>query len=247
MSNRQKHRGAHSSDTLLFSEQYMDDLRKAVADYSLLLSRGYSEKASLKLVGDHFSLKERQRQSIMRCACSDQRLELRRQKCLLPIAIKHQAVFVDGFNFLITIESALSGGLIFEGRDGCFRDIASVHGSYKKVEETEHAIQLIGKCLHELQPVTVTWLFDKPVSNSRRLSRLMLDLAGQNNWPWEATLAYNPDKILAEAPGIVVSSDGVVIDTALHWTCLSRHIIRNCIPGAKVLSLSTTDIMQAPR
>ena len=53
-------------------------------------------------------------------------------------------------NQLITIEAALSGGLIFRGRDGCFRDLASIHGTYRKVEETLPALNLIGSFLAEM-------------------------------------------------------------------------------------------------
>ena len=45
-----------------------------MADFSWLLTRGYAEKGALKLVGDRFSLTERQRLAVMRSACSDQHL-----------------------------------------------------------------------------------------------------------------------------------------------------------------------------
>jgi hypothetical protein len=50
-------------------------LRQAVADFSMLLTKGYADKSSLKLVGDRFSLTQRQRVAVMRGSCSDQQLE----------------------------------------------------------------------------------------------------------------------------------------------------------------------------
>ena len=37
---------------------------------------------------------------------------------------------------LTTIEAALAGGVILAARDGAYRDMASMHGSYRKVAET---------------------------------------------------------------------------------------------------------------
>jgi hypothetical protein len=77
-------------------------------------------------------------------------------------------VLVDGFNRLITIEAALSGGALLLCRDGCLRDLASVHGSYRSVQETDEAIRIAGEVLGDLGPAAVSWLRDSPVSNSVR-------------------------------------------------------------------------------
>jgi hypothetical protein len=47
--------------------------------------------------------------------------------------LEDETILIDGFNLLITIESALSGGYIFIGVDGGFRDLSSIHWSYKRV------------------------------------------------------------------------------------------------------------------
>jgi hypothetical protein len=67
---------------------------------------------------------------------------------------------------LITIEAAMSGGLIFVGRDGCCRDLASIHGTYRKVTETIPAVKLIGRFLQKVGVTEAVWLLDSPVSNS---------------------------------------------------------------------------------
>ena len=64
---------------------------------------------------------------------------------------------MDGFNVLTSIEAALAGGVILAGRDGCYRDMASMHGSYRKVEETRPAILGIGSILETLQPTVCHW------------------------------------------------------------------------------------------
>ena len=47
-----------------------------------------------------------------------------------------RGLWIDGYNVLTTVEAALAGGVILVGRDGCYRDMASMHGSYRKVSET---------------------------------------------------------------------------------------------------------------
>ena len=54
-----------------------------------------------------------------------------------------QELWIDGFNLLILIESALAGGIILIGRDGCCRDLAGLHGTYRDVAETRTAAELI--------------------------------------------------------------------------------------------------------
>src|SRR5205807_9495166 len=41
-------------------------------------------------------------------------------------------------------------GILMLGRDRCVRDLSSVHGSYRSVDETDRAIELIGATLDEL-------------------------------------------------------------------------------------------------
>src|SRR5215510_4417589 len=132
-SDNQRHRGAHPADQRLFEPKHHETLRRAVGDLSLLLSRGYAPAASLKLVGDHFALKERQRLAVARAACSDQQLESREQTRLPLESVKGQDLLIDGFNIIVTAEAALSGGVMIQCRDGCARDMSSVHGSYRLV------------------------------------------------------------------------------------------------------------------
>ena len=105
--------------------------------------------------------------------------QLGKKNCVLSTQLKGKKLFIDGYNLLITIESALSGGFIFVGRDGCYRDLASVHGTYRRVEETLPAIMTIGKSLMELGVEGVQWYFDAPISNSGRLKVYVHELAVQ--------------------------------------------------------------------
>ncbi len=212
-------------------------LRAAVADFSMLLTKGYAEKSALALVGDRFSLTQRQRLAVMRCACSDQQLQRRLEHRVSIEALADLPVGIDGYNLLITIEAAMSGGLIFRGRDSCFRDLASIHGTYRKVEETVPAVQLIGAFLTKIRVAHALWLLDSPVSNSGRLKALIAQLAGENHWPWEVRLTISPDAELSKTEVIVVSTDSVVLDACQKWTNLAAEIITRGLPQTTVIDL----------
>jgi hypothetical protein len=232
-----KHRGAHPEDRRLFAPERVPALRAATAELSWLLSHGYPPKGSLKLVGDRHALEERQRAAVGRAACSDERRDARRARCLPPAQIEGREILVDGFNLIIGLEVALSGGVLFRCRDGCTRDLASLHGTYRTVEETETAVRLAGQALAALRPASVTWLLDSPVSNSGRLAARMAAIAADEGWPWTVEAVFNPDPLLAAAERIVATSDSAVLDRAGCWTDLATHVVTAHVPGAWILPL----------
>ena len=238
MPDTRTHRGANPQDGKLFAADKIPTLRAALEDYSLLLTRGYAEHSSLKLVGDKFELDQRQRIAIMRSACSDQQLESRRKRQMDSKTAYNNALEIDGYNLLITVEAALAGAPIFICRDGSFRDICGLHGTYKRVQETIPAAKIIGEFLAELAPVQTKWLFDSPVSNSGRLKATLLEFAKQNNWSWQIELSVNPDKELVCSDSIVASSDSIVLNGCGRWINLSGIIVKNKIKNAWVIDLS---------
>lgn len=238
MPDRRVHRGAHPQDSKLFAADAIRGLVAAIEDYSLLLTKGYADKSALKLVGDKFSLTKRQRMAVMRSACSDQQLTRRKESEAAIADLRGQPVAIDGYNVLITIEAAMSGGLIFKGRDGCFRDLASIHGTYRKVSETIPAVQLIGRFLKQVGVAGALWLLDSPVSNSGRLKTLIGEVAGKNNWDWEIELLASPDYKLIRTETIVASNDSVVLDRCKRWANLARAIIEEKLPKANIIDFA---------
>lgn len=199
-----------------------------------LLSRNYPAKASLALAGNRYQLVQRQLQALQGMACSAAEISKRKEKELSPAALKHQTILLDGFNILIILETALSGGFIFEGLDGCYRDIASVHGTYKKAQHTEEALVIIGNTLQQLQLQKVIWVFDAPISNSGKLKGVCYELAEKHGFPWDIILDNHPDKYLIDNKGLVSSSDGWVLNECAAWFNLGAFIINNTI-GLKPL------------
>lgn len=265
MPDKREHRGPHPSDAALFAAERLPALRAALADFSLLLSKGYADKSALKLVGDRFALTQRQRLAVMRSACSDAQRQSRLSRRVEIGDLAGQTLAIDGYNLLITIEAALGGGLIFKGRDGCFRDLASIHGTYRKVEETLPALTLIGEFLGEIDITGALWLLDSPVSNSGRLKTLITELAQDHRWPWHVRLSINPDAELrgeltvpgsqfsvpSKPPGancdlrtdncersvLVVTTDSVILDAGPPWTNLAAEIITRRLAQTTVIDL----------
>ena len=241
MPDKRAHRGPHPRDPELFAHEFEPVLRKAVRHLSWLLTHDYAVPSALKLVGDRFALTDRQRLAVRRCGCADQRLATRRTSELATHALRAACVEIDGFNLLTTIEAALCGGVLLKGRDGCIRDMASMHGSYRKVIETTPALELIGGFLSECGISNARWWLDRPVSNSGRLRTIMNDLAGARGWDWSIELVADPDAVLAESPEIVVSADSLILDRCGRWCSLARAIVESRIEGAWLLDLADAD------
>lgn len=237
MPDIRKHRGAHPEDRKLFSDDQLPALRTAVDDLSWMLTRGYSMKGAVKLVGDRHSLTDRQRLAVTRAACSDLSKERRTRTQVEITELQAADVIIDGFNLIITIEAALSKGVLFLCRDGCIRDLSSVHGSYRSVNETSSAIQLIGESLAKLKPASVSWLLDRPVSNSGRLAKLIRDCAGQKGWRWTVETSFNPDREIVSSRRLVISSDGPLLDQVEQWANFNRHLIEKGLDAPWLIDL----------
>ena len=236
MPDKRKHRGQHPQDSELFSESQLPSLRNAVADLSWLLSKSYNINSSLKLVGDRYQLNVRQRMAVGRSSCSDSSLKYRKS-CEVFMADNSETLLIDGYNLLIQVESAFSGSYIFKGRDGCLRDIAGIHGSYRRVEETFPAIEKIGEKISSLGYSKVKWFLDAPISNSGRLKTYLYETASHYGWDWQVLLVNNPDKDLLTEAGVVVSSDSMILDKAMKWLNLGKKIWEGHVSEWNVIDL----------
>lgn len=242
MPDRRKHRGPHQADPQLFTEATLPRLRQAVSDLSWLLERGYRDPSALKLVGDRHGLRQRQREAVRRAACSDAMREVH-ARGFVPLeegSLASRPVSIDGFNCVVTVEAALSGGVILRCRDGRLRDIASVHGSYRKVSETESAATLLGGQLARAGAGPATWYLDSPVSNSGRLRSLLLDLAERRGWDWSVELVTDPDVILRESTEVCATNDGGILDVGVPSIDLPAAAIAAGVPGVWLVDLATS-------
>lgn len=238
MPDTRSHRGPHPEDERLFAPDAWPRLRQAMADFCWLLGRHYAAPSALKLVGDRYQLAARQRTAIERAACSDAQAAERQARRVGPEQLAGRPLWLDGYNVLTTIEAALAGGVILAGRDGAYRDMASMHGSYRKVAETRPALELLGRAGAAFGAQPWVWYLDRPVSNSGRLKRVMEEVAAAHGWPWRVELVPNPDPLLAAASEIVATADSAVLDRCRAWFNLAGEVIIGHVPAATVIDLS---------
>lgn len=241
MPDQRRHRGPHPEDTRLFATNQVSALQAATVDLRWLLDRHYALQSSLKLVGDRYTLTTRQRTAVSRCVCTTDQQQRRWKNRLHDIGGTSE-IWIDGYNVLTSIEAALSGGVMLCGHDGCLRDMASMHGSYRKVEETVPALQLVGHHLTASGVGRVHWLLDEPVSNSGRLRSMMLELGKAEQWPWEVELVPDPDPILAVCPHVIATADSEILNQARSWYPLVNQLVQDAIPTAWIVDLSTSSV-----
>lgn len=233
MPDMRQHRGPHPADSSLFSMGKVPILQRARYELSWLLDQGYSSKASLALVGDRHALRHRQRVAVARCVCTHEEDKARASRQIMSLA--QRTLWIDGFNLLTTIEAALGDGVLLIGRDRVMRDMASMHGNYRRVAETEPALQHIAAVLDDEGPTEVVWWLDRPVSNSGRLATLIRTIGETRSWRVE--LHRDPDRVLVETDAVVASADSAVLDGCGPWFNLARTVVDAKIADAWVIHL----------
>jgi len=228
---QQRHRGAAPEDARLFGAEAAVRLRRAASEIVWLLDRGYPTAPAVQFVGGHHQIEARQRLALSRSVCSRAQRQARLARALQPSELSGTTLRVDGFNIVIALEVALSGGVVIEGFDTCMRDLAGLRGSYHLVEETAPAIQHVGEYAVRRGVRRLEWLLDAPVSNSGRLRAEILRLAGA--WPLECevNLVPNPDKVLVHED-CVVTSDAAILDRCGRWANLASWIVQAEVPQA---------------
>jgi len=232
-----RHRSAAPSDHEDFGTAAVERLREAAADLMWLAARGYPETASLALVGNRYQASARQRHALARAACADAHVLARRSRRVGLEALAGEPLAIDGFNVLTTIEVALGGGVVLLTCDGCVRDVAGMHGSWRKVEESRAAILHVGEYLAKTGLRSAEWILDAPVSNSGRLKTLLLEMAAEHRWPFTVRTERAADRALVESGALVASSDRRVLDGSLRWFSLARELVIARIPGAWIVDL----------
>src|SRR4030095_317921 len=119
VTRHQSHRGAAPKDAKLFGPRQLPGLIAATRDLCWLLDRGYAVRSAVELVGNRYNLSARQRIAVSRCACSGPAAKRRQEIQLAPPAMSGRELWLDGYNVVTVLESALAGGVILLGRAGC--------------------------------------------------------------------------------------------------------------------------------
>ncbi|NMS88502.1 DUF434 domain-containing protein [Clostridioides difficile] len=235
--NKVSKRGFDESDKRWFSSNELIRLIKAKEEIEWLINRDYKIDPVVTFVGDRYQFSIRQRDALKRAVCTDAKNIIRQSKRLSLDKIKEELINIDGFNLIIAIEVALSGGTLVIGSDGNMRDLAGLRGTYKIIDKTEEALKLIGEFFNKYNAQKIRFYLDSPVSNSGNLKYKILEHA--KNWgiETEVELVKNADVVL-EKLDRVVSSDAVIVDKCISYFNVTRGIIEEYIEGCNIVNLN---------
>lgn len=235
--NKVAKRGFDENDKRWFSSNELVRLMKAKEEIEWLINRDYKIDPVVTFVGDRYQFSIRQRDALKRAVCTEEKNIIRQSKKLSLDKIKEGLINIDGFNLIIAIEVALSGGTLVIGSDGNMRDLAGLRGTYKIIDKTEEALKLIGEFLNKYNAKKIRFYLDSPVSNSGNLKYKILEYAKIWGIETEVELVKNADVVLEKLER-VVSSDAVIVDKCISYFNIARGIIEEYIKDCNIVNLN---------
>lgn len=220
-------RGFVPEDVLQFNGEQLKQLKKAASEVQFLLNQGYGVKQTTTFVGNHYMFSERQRLALARSVSPADCIVKRKCKELLQQTDKiiPKTVNIDGFNTIITLEVALSGSPVFSCGDGTIRDLAGLRGTYRIIDKTQIAIELILEQLEILKIENACFYLDAPVSNSGRLSALIRECAKNYNVLISIKVINEVDRMLEQLDN-VISGDAIILNKCTSWLNIMPDIIK---------------------
>jgi hypothetical protein len=208
-------------------------LREAASDLRFLLGRGYARPGALDLVGNKFQLVKRQRQVLARAVNAPE--VSARIRAATAAGARRLDVVVDGYNALITAETALAGGLLVRGDDAFLRDAREAHGSYRTHAGTEPALLALLAALRAMEPRSFTFYLDRPMHNAGRLAVRLRELGAAAEVVDSADRAL---KAAADAPeAVLATSDSALLSSGRRGFDLPARAIAQAEVQAWIVEL----------
>lgn len=202
-------------------------LKRAQEEVFWLLERGYPIKPASVFVGNHHLLSERQRLALVRATSPSVSVVRRAKKRVdRDEMLAGRTVRIDGFNLIITLETALSDSTLIRCMDGTVRDLAGLRGTYRLIDKTDEAIRLVGRQLENRNAGRAVFYLDAPVSNSGRLRARILELLEERSFATEVKLVPNADVIL-EKEELVATSDAIILNHCKSWINLASDVLED--------------------
>ena len=202
----------------------MEKFKNAVNDYRYLQNNHYSNKSSLKLVGDRYHLTHIQRNCLFRGVVPNILAEKRKTKIITSNTVNNQKLGIDWYNVLISIETYLKGMHVFIADDGILRDVSEVHGSYKEGKVTKKAINLIVKEIFALKAEMLFIFIDSPISFSGEMAKILRERLKSLEY-LNISVIHSADYMLKNFNGIVCSSDSIIMNNVEYIFDFPRYVI----------------------
>jgi hypothetical protein len=200
-----------------------------------LVNRGYPKDSAIRFVSNHHRLPIEQRFVLARVVVASNIACRRLSKAIHLEALHENAVFVDGYNVLIIVESILAGCSVYLSDDGFLRDTRGIFRSYRASEFTVPALSEILDVLTMAGPDRVEVLLDQQIGMSGQLAAQIAEMMTRRGLAWTARTVRDVDRQLKMAQGIVATADGNVIDASSQVIDLPYTIAKR--KGTSILTI----------
>lgn len=192
----------------------MPKMEDAVADIRYLLERGYPRRGAITYVCNHYRFDTGVRHIFTRVIYPEDVTGSRKTKTVGCDKVKGEKVWIDGYNVLIGIESALTGEPVYLCDDGFIRDTRGVFRNYRCSGATVEALDAVLEGLVRSKPSEVEILFDSQISKSGETARWVDKRIKDAGLSGSAGTSKHVDHDLKNCIGVVSTSDGSIIDAA---------------------------------
>ncbi|VVB62947.1 Uncharacterised protein [uncultured archaeon] len=190
------------------------------------MDRGYPKESAIRFVSDHHRLLEEQRFMLTRVVFASDTAEKRRDRILPLEALHGRALFIDGYNVLISVESLLGGKPVYLCDDGFLRDIQGIFRSYRPSDLTAPALDAIFDLLARACPAVTEVLLDQQISMSGRLAVMTRMAMAEHDVPGMVRTAQDVDRQLKKMKGVIATGDGAILDAAVSVVDIPGAIAR---------------------
>jgi len=203
-----------SDRQLLPANQLKEKLSEPAMDIRYLLSRGYKRKSAITFVSNHYLLTEPERHILTRLVFSPQRADHRNKKKLECSQLKGCDVLVDGYNVLITIETAFKNEPLWFADDGFLRDTSGIFSNHKITDATCMAVDEMLSTLSILKVRSANILLDSQMSNSGILAEIIRKRSKDHTFKADTRTSKHVDHDLREAgkDAVIATADSVIVD-----------------------------------
>jgi hypothetical protein len=184
----------------------------AVGDIRYLLERGYPRAGAITYVCNHYRLDINIRHVFARVIYTEEMSHARKNWTIECNELAGKEIWVDGYNILIGVESALKGEPVYLCDDGFIRDTRGIFRNYKCSDVTVRAFDSILGQLSHCASGKVEFLFDSQISKSGELAKWVGDRMGKAGLIGNARTSRHVDYDLKHCGKIVATSDGTIID-----------------------------------
>lgn len=209
------------------NQAFSDQVKQAAEEYLWILSKGYPQAATLKMVGDKYMLTRDMRQVLYRGVVPEQVAKTRNEK--IATVGEGDLVLIDTYNVLFTVNNYLLGRPLFVSNDGMLRDAGEMRGRIINKPQFSRSVAMMLEILQMWPEATYIHYLDEPVSHSGRLSiELCKDMA-EMGIEGDAFAVKSPDQMLKqEKSDAVCTSDGGIIDMYQGRVIdLPRYLLRH--------------------